>query len=215
MGKRGTRVRHPIFARLCVRLTRRALARGAAEYRRELLAGLSGRVIEVGAGDGVNFPYYPETVTEVVAVEPEPYLRALALKASKDASVPVTVMDGVAEQLSAEHASFDAGAASLVLCSVFDLDATLSELFRVIRPGGELRFYEHVRASSSALARLQRTADMLFWPHVGGGCHTSRDTRAAVERVGFAIERCRDFRFYPSPLLFLVSPHILGIARRP
>lgn len=215
MGEQTTAIRHPIFARMCVRLSRRAEARGAVEYRRELLSGLSGKVIEVGAGHGLNFPYYPPSVKEVVAVEPEPYLRTRAIQAAREVSIAITLVDGVAEQLPAVTASFDAGVASLVLCSVRDADRALAELFRVIRPGGELRFYEHVRAATPGLARLQRAADTLFWPCVGGGCHVSRDTGAALEKAGFVIERCHNFSFRPSPLLFLVSPHVLGIARRP
>lgn len=215
MGQQAIAVLHPIFARLCVRLSHKAMLRGAAEYRRELLSGLSGRVIEVGAGHGLNFPYYPPSVKEVVAVEPEPYLRRRARDAAREALVPVTVVDRVAEHLPSDAASFEAGVVSLVLCSVRDQDRALAELFRVIRPGGDLRFYEHVRAAAPGLARLQHVVDTLFWPRVGGGCHASRDTGAAIERVGFVIERCRNFSFRPSPLLFLVSPHILGIARRP
>ncbi len=209
------RARHPIFARLCVLASRQAMARGAATHRRELLAGLAGRVIEMGAGNGLNFAFYPPTVTEVVAVEPEAHLRDLAAAAARNAPVPVRVTDGIAEQIEANPASFDAGVTSLMLCSVREPDAALRELLRVIRPGGELRFYEHVRATTPRLSRVQTIADALFWPRVAGGCHSARDTRAAIERAGFLIERCREFAFRPSPLLFFVAPHVVGIARRP
>jgi ubiquinone/menaquinone biosynthesis C-methylase UbiE len=169
----------------------------------------------LGAGNGLNFAFYPASVTEVVALEPEPYLRSLAVQAAGTAPVPVTVTDGVAERLPAEDASFDAGIASLVLCSVSDPAQALSDLFRIIRLGGALRFYEHVRARSSRLARLQRMVDALFWPRAFGGCHTSRDTRAVIEEAGFVIESCREFPFKPCFLLAPVSPHILGMARRP
>ena len=208
-------VYHPIFSRLFALTSHTALDKGQSDHRRDLLAGLSGRVIEVGAGNGLNFDFYPASVTEVVAVEPEPYLRSLAVQAAGTSTVPVTVTDGVAERLPAEDASFDAGVVSLVLCSVRDPSRALSELFRVIRPGGALRFYEHVRAKSSGLARLQRTVDALFWPRAFGGCHTSRDTRAAIEEAGFVIESCREFPFKLCFLLAPVSPHILGTACRP
>src|SRR5262245_797114 len=208
-------VRHPIFSRVLVMSSHTALAKGSADHRRDLLAGLSGRVIEVGAGNGINFAFYPTSVTEVVAVEPEPYLRSLAVQAAGTAPVSVTVTGGVAERLSAEDASFDAGVVSLVLCSVRDPARALSELYRVIRPGGELRFYEHVRASTHGIARLQRAVDALFWPRALAGCHTSRDTRAAIEGAGFVIESCREFPFKLCFLLAPVSPHILGTARRP
>src|SRR5215510_1721025 len=208
-------VRHPIFSRVLVMSSHTALAKGSADHRRDLLAGLSGRVIEVGAGNGINFAFYPASVTEVVAVEPEPYLRSLAVQVAGTAPVPVMVTGGVAERLPAEGASFDAGVVSLALCSVGDPARALSELFRVIRPGGELRFYEHVRADRPGLARLQRAVDALFWPRVFGGCHTSRDTRAAIEEAGFVIESCREFPYKSCFLLAPVEPNILGMARRP
>ena len=136
-------VHHPIFARLFDRLVRKADPQ-QAEPRVELLAGLSGRVIEVGAGNGINFANYPREVTEVVAVEPETYLRQKAAGAAASAPVPVTVVDGLADALPAEDSSFDAAVTSLVLCSVPDQQSALGEIARVLKPGGELRFYEHV-----------------------------------------------------------------------
>jgi ubiquinone/menaquinone biosynthesis C-methylase UbiE len=200
---------------MLVRMSERMEDAGAREYRKEMLSGLSGRVIEVGAGNGLNFRHYPDTVTEVVALEPEPYLRELARKAADEASVPAVVTDGVADDLPGEDGPFDAGVASLVLCSVPDQGRALRELFRVIRPGGDLRFFEHVAARSPGLARLQRTADRLFWPRVGGGCHTHRDTAAAIERAGFVIEEIRRFPFRVSTLMAPVTPHIIGRGRRP
>jgi ubiquinone/menaquinone biosynthesis C-methylase UbiE len=207
------KVEHPFFARFYLRMTSGRKAAGEDEYRRELLAGLSGRVIEVGAGNGLNFPLYPETVDEVVAVEPEPLLRDVAAKNAADAPVPVHVVDAVAGGLPVDDESFDAGVASLVLCSVPNQQRALSEFRRVIRPGGELRFYEHVVAERPISAGLQRAADATFWPRVGGGCHLSRDTGAAIEEAGFIVETSRRFSFSPgAPVPPL--PHILGIARR-
>ncbi len=206
-------VHHPIFARVYERLARIAETRGGAEHRRALLAGCSGRVIEIGAGSGANFAHYPGTVSEVVAVEPEAHLRELALARAADAPVPVSVVDASAGSLPCETASFDVGIASLVLCTVPDQRGALTELFRAIRPGGELRFYEHVRAGSAGEARLQGIADATFWPRIAGGCHLSRDTRSGIEQAGFEIERCERFAFSPAPYL-PPAPHILGLARR-
>lgn len=207
------KVDHPLFARFYLRMTDGRRSRGEDVYRTELLAGLSGRVIEVGAGNGLNFSVYPQTVEQVVAVEPERLLREAATKAAAEAPVPVEVVDGTAGQLPADDGSFDAGVASLVLCSVPDQARALAELRRVIRPGGELRFYEHVVSERPAAARLQRLADATFWPRVGGGCHMSRETGSAIERAGFTIERCERFSFSPgAPVPPL--PHILGAARR-
>jgi ubiquinone/menaquinone biosynthesis C-methylase UbiE len=213
MTETATSVHHPLFARMYERMAPAFEAKGSGEHRDEALGGLAGRVIEVGAGTGLNFGHYPDTVTEVVAVEPEPYLRAKAEQAATSAAVPVTVVEGVADRLPAADASFDAGVASLVLCSVADQAAALVELHRVIRPGGELRFYEHVRSDSPRFARFQAAVDVV-WPHVGGGCHASRDTVAAIAAAGFTIERTRRFTFRPSVLTAAVSPHTIGVARR-
>ncbi len=207
-------VRHPVFARVFERLSAKEQEQGAAEHREELLAGLEGRVIEVGAGHGLNFAHYPATVTEVIAVEPEDYLRRKALQAAAQAAVNVKVVDGLADALPAEDASCDAGVASLVLCGVPSQAAALAELRRVIRPGGELRFYEHVISESPGLARFQHAITPV-WRQFAGGCHADRDTKAAIEQAGFVIEQSRGFLFRPSLLVAPVAPHILGVARRP
>ena len=213
MAPDPTTVRHPIFARGYARMAAKADANGAAGHRDELLAGLTGHVIEVGAGNGLNFAHYPRTVEHVLAVEPEPLLRELATKAAQRVGIPIEVVDGVADALPANGATFDAGVASLVLCSVADQGRALAELRRVIRPGGELRFYEHVRAETSGLAGLQRAVDV-FWPLCGGGCHTSRDTLSAIERAGFDIVTSRRFRFVPCLVARPVAPHVIGTAQR-
>lgn len=205
---------HPIFARAFDHTAWKLEDRGQREHRKKLLEGLAGRVIEVGAGNGLNFPHYPNSVTEVVAVEPEPFLRERADEAAGHASVKVTVVDGVAEALPGNDRSFDAAVASLVLCSVFDQRQALAELWRVLRPEGELRFYEHVRAQSPIAAPAQRAFD-LIWPFIGGGCHASRDTLAAIKEAGFEIESCERFLFKPLPFALPTAPHIRGVARRP
>jgi ubiquinone/menaquinone biosynthesis C-methylase UbiE len=207
-------VHHPIFARVYARISESGERRGGAEHRARLLAGVSGRVIEVGAGNGKNFRHYPSSVTEVVAVEPESTLRKLGEAEAETAVAPIRVVGGVAEQLPAEDESFDVGVVSLVLCSVGNQDRALGELRRVIRPGGELRFYEHVVSKKQIEARIQRALDATIYPYVSGNDHMSRDTGAAIERNGFAIESCERFRF--SPAVWLPpDDHILGIARRP
>lgn len=207
-------ISHPIFAR-CYALVSPAMERGVAEHRRRLLAGLSGRVIDVGAGTGANFAHYPPTVGSVLAVEPEPYLRGIAQEHAKRAPVRVEVVDGLAERLPADDASFDAAVVSLVLCSVADQRAAVAELHRVLRPGGQLRFFEHVRADTPGLERVQRLLDATVWPRIAGGCHTGRDTAAAIEQAGFAISRIDRLRFPDAPVPFPTSPHILGVASRP
>jgi SAM-dependent methyltransferase len=207
-------VRHPLFARVFAAMTRYDDATGMAEHRAEMLAGAAGRAVEVGAGSGANFRHYPASVVEVVAVEPEPYLRARAEEAAAVAPPRVTVLDGSADRLPFDDASFDVAVASLVLCSVDDPAVALTEMLRVVRPGGELRFYEHVRAPSPSGARWQERADVV-WPHLFGGCHTSRDTVAAIESAGWEVLHRRDLRVGPARVSTPVTPHVVGRARRP
>lgn len=149
----------------------------------------------------MNFHYYPATVTEVVAVEPEDYLRARADRAAQTAPVRVTVVDAVADQLPYPDGSFDAAVASLVLCSVPNQASALSELHRVLSPGGELRFYEHVRPNNPRTAAIwQRVDDWNLYPRIAGGCHAARDTEAAIRNAGFAVKRCRRFPFKGGPV---------------
>jgi ubiquinone/menaquinone biosynthesis C-methylase UbiE len=206
-------IRHPLFARVYSKMSEKVEAKGVADHRKELLAGLSGRVIEVGCGNGLNFAHYPPAVEEVLGVEPEPYLRKLALEAAESAPVKICVVPGVADALPAESTSFDAGVASLVLCTVPNQISALAELFRVIRPGGVLRFYEHVHATTPVLGPLLRFAQATFWPRIAGGCHPARDTEKAIADSGFLIEKIRDFRFSPGAPMPAI-PHILGAARR-
>ena len=206
-------VQHPVFARLWSLMSRHEPAE-IRRHRDELLAGLSGRVIEVGAGTGSNFAHYPATVGQVVAVEPEPYLRERARAAATGANVRIEVLDGVAGRLSADDASFDAAVACLVLCTVPDQAHALAELRRVLRPGGELRFYEHVRSDQPVLALSQRAVDWAFWPRAFGGCHTARDTPAAIEAAGFEVEDQRRMWVNPVPIAFPVASHAIGRARR-
>jgi ubiquinone/menaquinone biosynthesis C-methylase UbiE len=208
-------ISNPLFVRFYRRNRRSAVKRGENEHRRRALAGLAGRVVELGAGDGANFALYPETVSEVVAIEPEPRFREQAQDAAREAPVPVRVLPGIAEALPLEDESVDAVVASLVLCTVPDPDRALAEARRVIRPEGELRFYEHVHAERQPLRGILEIADRTrIWPTIGGGCHPTRDTLKAIDTAGFAVERCERFSFSPSPVIPKI-PHVLGFARRP
>jgi ubiquinone/menaquinone biosynthesis C-methylase UbiE len=208
-------VSHPLFAWVWSHLSPRLEPAGLGDHRRRLLDGLSGRVVEVGVGVGPSFAQYPPAVERVVGIEPEEHLRAEAFAAAADAPLDVEVVDGDAGALPVEDGWADAVVFSLVLCSVPDRAAALREARRVLAPGGELRFLEHVRAATPGLARVQRVLDRTVWPHVGGGCHASRDTVAAVERSGFAFDRLERFEFpdLPGPLRAPTAPHVLGVAR--
>jgi ubiquinone/menaquinone biosynthesis C-methylase UbiE len=205
----------PRFARMYPRIAEKADRAGADAHRRRLLDGLAGTVVEVGAGHGPNFAYYPATVREVIAVEPEPTLRSQAEAAATNAAVPIRVVAGVADALPIEDDSVDAAVVSLVLCSVPDQDRALAELRRVLRPGGQLRFYEHVIPHCQPKRTLFTAADRSgIWPRLAGGCHPARDTGAAIARAGFDIE-ASDRLVFRASRLEPKTPHILGIARLP
>ncbi|MGP9022156.1 class I SAM-dependent methyltransferase [Streptomyces sp. BR1] len=209
-------VHHPLFARFYARFSELADRRGdVAAYRRDLLAGLSGRVIEIGAGTGLNFPHYPAAVAEVVAIEPERALRMHAVRAALRADVPVDVVPGAAEALPVKSEAFDAAVVSLVLCSVRDVPRSLAEIRRVLRPGGELRFFEHGLAEGRVASAVQRAADRTLWPLLFGGCHTARDPLVAIEAAGFALVEFQRLRLPARGPWHPASPCVLGTARRP
>jgi SAM-dependent methyltransferase len=204
-------LRHPLFARFFDRLSR-LMERDLGPVRDQLLDGIGGRVLELGAGNGINFSHYPSTVTEVVAIEPEPYLRSKATAAAARAPIPVTVRPGLAGELGLDSESFDAAVCSLVLCSVEDPAAALSDLRRGLRAGGELRFLEHVRGQGSVKPKVQSGLDRSrIWPTMAGGCHCSRDTVASIRGAGFEVESVRAIDLGPAWLA--TNPHVLGRAR--
>ncbi|OBH45018.1 class I SAM-dependent methyltransferase [Mycobacterium mantenii] len=181
--------------------------------RRENLAGLSGRVLEVGAGIGTNFPHYPDSVDEVIAAEPEPRLAAQARAAADAVPVRVVVIGETAEAFGGGE-SFDAVVCSLVLCSVGDPGTVLRRLYSLLRPGGELRYLEHI-ASAGARGRLQRFADATVWPRLFGNCHTHRDTERSIVEAGFEVDTSRREFTLPAWAPMPVSELLLGRARRP
>lgn len=207
------RCAHPFFARYLTLLGPAMARQGAEAHRRRLLATAAGEVLEIGAGDGATFALYPPAVTRVLAVEPEPYLRARATERASAAAVPVDVVDGVAERLPAADGSVDVVVASLVLCSVSEQAPVLAEVLRVLRPGGRFFFYEHVADERPGRRKVQRVLDATLWPRLLGGCHTGRDTVAAVAAAGFVLDEVDRFDF-PDPRS-PAAAHVLGRATRP
>lgn len=205
-------VDNPFFARLWTVLSTHE-TEAIRRLRRQNLDGLSGRVLEVGAGTGTNFEFYPPTVSEVVALEPERRLAALAKKAAETAPVPVTVSTDTVEQFPAGE-TFDAVVCSLVLCSVEEPDSVLRQLLSVLRPGGELRYLEHV-ASSGPRARLQKFADATLWPRLLGNCHTHRHTEESIVGAGFQVSGARREWTMPAWVPLPVAEFAIGRAIKP
>ncbi|GGY31547.1 class I SAM-dependent methyltransferase [Streptomyces djakartensis] len=209
-------VHHPLFARCYARVSVRAETRlGMGQVRERLLRGLSGRVIEIGAGNGLNFGHYPGDVSEVVAIEPERRLRRLAVEAALRAEVPVDVVPGAAEALPVKSEGFDAAVVSLVLCSVRDVPRALGELRRVLRPGGEVRFFEHGRGGGRVMTFSQRALDRTLWPALSGGCHLSREPVRALRDAGFELGPYRRLLMPEQGPVLPASYCVLGTAWRP
>jgi SAM-dependent methyltransferase len=206
------KVDNPFFARIWPTIAAHETEQIRA-LRRENLAGLSGRVLEVGAGVGTNFAFYPDSVEQVVAVEPEHRLAVLARDAAATAHVPVAVTDSTVESFAAAE-PFDAVVCSLVLCSVADPDSVLRQLFSWLRPGGELRYLEHV-ATGGIRGRFQQLVDATIWPRLCGNCHTHRDTEQAIRAVGFDVGYSRIEQTLPAWAPLPVSEFALGRARCP
>jgi ubiquinone/menaquinone biosynthesis C-methylase UbiE len=197
---------HPVFARAWDTVVRLGGER-EQRHRDELVHGLRGRVLELGAGTGLNLARYSRDA-RVVAVEPEPTMAGKAATRAGAASATVRMVRGVAEALPFPDSSFDAVVACYVLCSVADQDRAIREIRRVLRPGGQVRVYEHVRSAHPGWARAQDLVTPL-WHRFGCNCHPNRNTAAALEAAGFEVE-VRSFSFGPPTP---VRPHILGVAR--
>jgi SAM-dependent methyltransferase len=208
----GANSRNSSFGKYFARVGPRMDARGAAAHRQRLVEAASGDVVEIGVGYGATFPYYPSAVTSVLALEPDPTLRALALAEAIKAPVPITVLDGVAESLPAADESVDVVVSSLVLCSVTDQSAVLAEVQRVLRPGGLLLFYEHVRSAHRVLAAAEDLITPL-WSRMAGGCHPNRDTAAGIAEAGLTLQRVDRFGFSALPGNPRVA-HIIGAAEK-
>jgi len=207
----AARVDNPFFARIWPVVANHE-AEAIRILRRDNLVGLSGRVLEVGAGSGTNFALYPESVEQVIAIEPEPRLAARARAAAVAAPVPVEVIGATAEEFSSGE-QFDAVVCSLVLCSLRDPGQVLAHLHSQLRPGGELRYLEHV-ASAGARGRLQQFVDATFWPRLLGNCHTHRDTERSIVDAGFEVDHARRELLLPAWSPLPVSELALGRARR-
>lgn len=205
-------VDNPLFARLWMTISGHE-PESLRRLRVANLAGLTGRVLEVGAGTGTNFAHYPAGVTEVIAIEPERRLAEVARAAAAVAPVPVIVSTAAIEEFSAEQ-SFDAVVCSLVLCSVDDPDSVVRALYSMLKPGGELRYLEHV-AGVGLRGTLQKAADATVWPRLLGNCHTHRNTEESISAAGFSVDGSRREQTLPGWLPIPVSEFAIGRAVRP
>ncbi|CAN5453217.1 class I SAM-dependent methyltransferase [soil metagenome] len=160
---------------------------GMRRRRRAVLTAARGRVVEIGAGTGLNVAHYPEAVDELVLTEPEPAMRRKLARRLERRSRSALVFDAPAERLPLADASVDTVVSTLVLCTVGDPERVLREVARVLRPDGQLLFIEHVRASSQFLAAWQDRF-LRPWRGFAGGCECNRSTLELMRACGFTVE---------------------------
>jgi ubiquinone/menaquinone biosynthesis C-methylase UbiE len=159
---------------------------GLAAYRKHTIGAARGVVIEVGVGSGLNLPLYGPAVSCVVALDPSPELLRLANKRISDALVPVSLLQASAEQLPLADAAFDTVVMTWTLCSIPHPVATLTEMRRGLKPGGQLLFVEHGLSPEPGVARWQRWLTPC-WSHIGGRCHLDRKTDDLIGAAGFSL----------------------------
>jgi ubiquinone/menaquinone biosynthesis C-methylase UbiE len=200
MDQRNETTGHRWFAAMYDRISRGGERAQVRHLRKELLSGVTGEVLEIGAGTGANFEYYDDAA-RVVALEPDPHM----LKRAEAKRRPnITLRQAPAEALPFPDASFDAVVSTLVLCTVSDPAAALAEIHRVLRPGGKLVFIEHVRADGLA-GRVQRLIRRP-WRYFGAGCNIDRATGDAMRDASFALTTLKRTKFMP------IMPVIYGVA---
>jgi len=182
--------------------------------RAEMLKDVTGNVLEIGAGTGVNFQYY-QPGANVTATEPDPYMLERAKKRASEAKVAIELRQVAAEELPFPDASFDFVIDTLVLCSVSDPRKVLSEIKRVLKPGAELRLYEHVRYKNP-IGALSQDLISPAWQWFGAGCHPNRNTERYLREAGFELSDVRMHKHLPPiPPMVFTRPHLQAVARRP
>jgi ubiquinone/menaquinone biosynthesis C-methylase UbiE len=182
------------------------------DARREVAGAARGRVLEIGCGVGTNFEHYGDGATEIVATEPSPYMLPNAREAASAAARAIQVVPTRAEALPFMDGSFDAVVSTANMCSIDDPRSALGEIRRVLKPGGEYRFFDHV-AYDHAFGRFWQNLVVPVWTRFGGGCHPNRDIAGMVREAGFADVRIEfEKRLPPVPPIVIVRPHIRGVA---
>ncbi|MBI1318853.1 MAG: methyltransferase domain-containing protein [Candidatus Hydrogenedens sp.] len=187
------------------------LEKSYGRIKDKLFADLSGEVVEIGPGAGINFRHFPAGV-HVRGVEPNPFMHPYLKAAAEESGLTLSLDGGHAEEIHLPDASVDAVVSTLVLCSVYQPELALSEIHRVLKPGGKFYFIEHVAATPGSLMR--RAQDFLApaWRKIGDGCNPNRDTASLLRAAGFGAVSIEE-RHIKNPFI-IVAPHILGTATK-
>lgn len=175
--------------------------RGTREVRERICAGLTGDVVEVGFGTGLNVPFYPAEVSRIFAVEPSRVCMRLAEDRIARSNIPINLAGLTGEHLELPAASFDAVLSTWTLCTIPKLDEALAEMRRVLKPDGTFHFVEHGAAPDDKTALWQRRCEPLN-KKIAGGCHLTRNVPHYLDRAGFRIERLDRYYFEGEPKIF-------------
>jgi ubiquinone/menaquinone biosynthesis C-methylase UbiE len=200
-----------LFAAAYDRATKGPEEAGVGQMRSDLLARASGRVLEIGAGTGLNLSHYPAAATDLTLTEPDPHMAKRLRDKVERGEGRGTVVEAPAEALPFDDNSFDTVVGTLVLCTVPDPVAAVREIQRVLKPGGRFLFLEHVRADDPRLARWQDRLEKP-WRFLGDGCHCNRDTLSTIRAAGFDVPELEHDRLPKAPPI--VRPMIRGAAVR-
>lgn len=207
----GAGFRGWIMAKLYVMVQKKAEP-FLAERKRRLFADLSGIVLEIGPGNGVNFDSMPDGVRRWIGIEPNPYMHDQLRKAAAERGIEADFRTGSAQGMQVGENSIDVVVSTHVLCSVPDPQALLHDIHRVLRPGGRFVFIEHVAAPpGSRLRRLQRLAKP-FWWYCAGGCRPDRELGNTIRAAEFEQLRIEEFEVPRQFAPAVVSPHVAGVA---
>ena len=179
------------------------------EHKRELFADLEGTVVEIGPGTGVNLPYLPDGL-RWIGLEPNPHMHGYIRDRLEDRDLDATLRTDPAQDTGLPDDSVDTVISTLVLCSVPDVEATLAELRRILRPGGRLLFIEHVAADRHTPLCWFQHGIRPLWKAVADGCHPDRDTATWLQQAGFSTVTFEKHRIGVPP----VTPHIVGAATK-
>jgi len=192
-------IRDTVLPRFCDLAMR---SRNLLPYRERVVGMAEGRVLEIGAGSGLNLPFYRASVRGILALEPAPRLIAMAQRSAAASARPVTFIEASAEAIPIDDDSVDTVVTTWTLCTIPRADAALIEMRRVLRPGGRLIFVEHGLASDEGVRRWQHRLTP-GWKWITGGCHLDRPIRAMIEGSGFRIDRLtRGYAPGPRPMSF-------------
>ena len=183
-----------------------------ARYRRQVLGALSGDVLEIGCGTGLNFPFYPANIQTLVASDPNPGMLAIARKRLKELPFSTELVETGGEALSFESDRFDAVVSTWTLCSIPDSAAALAEIRRVLKPGGKFAFVEHGLSPDRSVQTWQNRLTPIQ-KRIADGCHLNRDIAQLVESANFAIASLE--HLYMPDIPKVLGYLYLGIALKP